>query len=147
MWRSFAFLFCLAVLASPGCKKDFQKTNGQGKDTQTNSSTYISWKACSQTNYGNDLVDICFDSLLEDSRCPMEVECFWRGTAVAKFSFSVNNNEQDITLSLFNLPGIYPSDTVLMGYKIEFLDLKPYPQINVERKPSDYTAEVRITKQ
>lgn len=132
------FLFCFMILAFISCKK---------KKTDIPSSTYISWKACSQTNYGNGAVKICFDSLLQDSRCPTGVICTWQGTAIAKFSFTVNNDQQDITLSVLHYPSLYPSDTTIMGYKIEFLDLQPYPKVDVTPNISDYKAEVKITKQ
>lgn len=137
-----ACFFYLVVFALPACVKYVQK-----KGIETKPSSYISWKSCSLQNFGNDAVKICFDSVLEDSRCPIDVVCVWEGTAVAKFSFSVNDDEHDIRLSTVNLPGIYSSDTVLMGYKIEFLDLQPYPQTNNNHSMSDYQAEIKITKQ
>jgi hypothetical protein len=34
-----------------------------------------------------------------------------------------------------------------MGYKIEFVNLLPHPEINVSHDISDYRAEIKITKQ
>ncbi len=139
------FLSALFTLAFITCKKNTQ-ANSKAKEIQINSSSYISWKACSQTTYKNDEVKICFDSLLQDSRCLNEVLCVWQGIAVVKFSFFVNNNEHNIVLSPQNSPPLYPSDTSLMGYKIVFLSLKPYPQIGVKSNVTDYKAEMMITK-
>ena len=140
------FLFILLTLAFTTCKKN-TSLNGNSKEIQINSPSYISWKTCSQTIYKNDIVKICFDSLLQDSRCPNGALCIWQGTAVVKFSFSVHNDQHDIILSPQNSPPLYPSDTSLLRYKIEFLSLKPYPQIGVQRNLSDYKAELMITKQ
>ena len=84
--------------------------------------------------------------MIEDSRCPLGVVCIWQGTAIAKFSVTVNDHQQPVTLSTFKLPG-FPSDTILMGYKIEFVDLLPYPDINKSHDISEYRAELKITKQ
>jgi hypothetical protein len=68
------------------------------------------------------------------------------GTAIGRFSFTVNNNEQKITLSTVHSPALFPTDTILLGYKIEFLDLLPYPDINAPGIPK-YQADLKITRQ
>jgi len=65
---------------------------------------------------------------------------------MVKFSFTVNQDQRPITLSTFKLPG-FPSDTILMGYKIEFVNLLPYPEIKKSNDLSEYTADVKVTKQ
>ena len=89
--------------------------------------------------------------MLEDSRCPAGALCIWQGRAVAKFSFIVDKDQRPVTLTTLNLPLIgiprFPSDTILMGYKIEFVNLLPYPEINKSHDISEYRAELKITKQ
>jgi hypothetical protein len=135
----------LLTIAFVSCKKSFQRNNTN--KIQINSSTNISWKTCSQTTYKSDVLKICFDSLIEDSRCPIGAECIWQGVAVVKFSFSVNNNHHDLIMSPQHSPLFFPSDTSLMGYKIEFLNLQPYPEVGKENNLSDYRAELMISKQ
>jgi hypothetical protein len=55
-----------------------------------------------------DHIIVCLDSLVEDSRCPVGVVCIWQGTVIAKFSVSVNNHQQPVTLSTLKLPGFPP---------------------------------------
>ncbi len=140
-------LFSTVVFSLMNCKKQTQENTSAGKGIHLDSLTAIPWKQCSPLDSNNDAVRICFDSLLEDSRCPEEVVCFWQGTAVAKFLFSVSNVEHAVTLSTFDLPGVYRSDTILMGYKIKLVDVRPYPHANVQRPVSDLEAYLRITKQ
>jgi len=133
--RSLVLILPVVILTAVGCNKHYEP-----------SSALISLKSCVQDNYGSDIIRICFDSLLEDSRCPRGAICIWMGTAIGKFSFTVNNNEQKITLSTVISHPLFSRDTVLMGYKIEFLDLLPYPDINSPGIP-DYKADIKITKQ
>ena len=134
--RSLFLLLPVVIITAVSCKKNHEP----------GSSSSLALKTCSQSVYGSDLVKICFDSLLEDSRCPRGAICIWMGTATGKFSFTVNNNEQKITLSTVVSPALFPRDTILMGYKIEFLDLLPYPDINAPGI-RDYKADIKITKQ
>ena len=116
------------------------------KSTELRASSPVPWKDCSEFESKTDHVSVCLDSLIEDSRCPVNAVCIWQGTAIAKFSVTVNDRQQPITLSTFSLPG-FPSDTILMGYKIEFVNLLPYPEVNVIHDISEYRAEMKITKQ
>jgi hypothetical protein len=131
------FSVVVSMLLGPGCNKDIDP----------DSPFFLSWHNCSQRNYGNGTVKICFDELMQDSRCPIGAMCIWQGVAELRFSFTVNDSRQDITLATLNIPGMYRSDTTLMGYKVELLSVTPYPQINVSRNISDYRAELKITRQ
>ncbi|HET9825484.1 MAG TPA: hypothetical protein VFP87_09120 [Chitinophagaceae bacterium] len=134
-----AFIICVlfaGMLISTRCRKNLG----------LNAPFSVAWHHCSQGKFGSQHVQICFDSLLQDSRCPIGAMCVWQGTAVVRFGFTVNDSRANITLSTLNLPGSYHSDTTLMGYKIEFLNLQPFPQINVPRNVSDYKADLKITK-
>jgi hypothetical protein len=143
-------IFLFSILGFIACKKDSWRTSSNSTLKISNSesafSNYIYYNNCSETSYENDDVSICLDSLIEDSRCPKGVVCDWEGIAIVKFLFTVNQQQSEIILSTLNWPG-YPSDTTLMRYKIEFINLLPYPDINKTTNISDYNAEVKITKQ
>ncbi|MEO9004893.1 MAG: hypothetical protein ABI288_09160 [Ginsengibacter sp.] len=75
--------------------------------------------------------NICFDSLLTDSRCPKDVECIWQGTALIEVTFSERGNSHQFVMSLKGFPDLgYPSDTTINGNRIIFIDLKPHPVSN-----------------
>jgi hypothetical protein len=147
---NYLLVFSFSISCFMACKKDSWKTSSNSELKISNSesafSNYISYKNCSEASYKKDHVRFCFDSLLSDSRCPNGVLCVWQGTAIAKFLFTVNQDQHEITLSTFKLHG-YPSDTTLMGYKIQFINLYPYPDIGKTTNISDYNAEIRISKQ
>jgi hypothetical protein len=96
---------------------------------------------------GDDL-KLCFNTVVSDSRCPTNVVCIWQGTAVGRFTFTKNNESSTFDLSTLDQPPTYNKDTVLMGYKIEFVNLHPYPQNAGNTIPdSQRKAEIKITKQ
>lgn len=138
------------VLASIGvmclfysCEKNDSDTTSSLKDSSA--SLKIALHTCKNPVISGNQVSICFDSLLADSRCP--ADCVWRGFAAAKFSFSVNDAVYPFSLSEFDLPGLFRKDTIVAGYKIEFIDLQPYPGTVPSPVPADkIKAEINITK-
>lgn len=90
---------------------------------------------------------ICFDSLLTDSRCPTNAVCVWVGYAAGKFSFLLNGVVYPFKLSTFDLHGSYSRDTIIAGYKIEFVNLLPYPgTVPAPIPDNSRRAELRVIK-
>lgn len=90
---------------------------------------------------------ICFDSLLQDSRCPKGRECFWMGTALIKVTFHDNGEAIPFVMALQGYPNLgHVSDTTINGYKIAFTGLEPYPDVNTLPQPGDKTASLSITQ-
>lgn len=108
----------------------------------------ITLKRCGNGEIGGNNLKLCFDSLLSDSRCPANAMCIWQGTATAKFSLTKDHETRTFVLSTIDMPPTYKKDTVLMGYKIEFVNLTPYPGTVPAPVPADQIkAELKITKQ
>ena len=83
---------------------------------------------------------ITFLKVVGDSRCPSDVTCVWEGKADLIFNIS-KNQSQEITLST------YTNNTVNVfdKYKIQLIDVKPYPTSTKTIKPEDYVAILKIT--
>lgn len=93
-------------------------------------------------------VKLGFDAVVSDSRCPANAMCVWQGAATAAFSFSKNGATHRFNLSTLTMKPHYTKDTVLAGYKIEFINLLPYPGTFTPPVPdSQIKAELKITKQ
>jgi hypothetical protein len=94
-------------------------------------------------NY-EDNISLKLDSVTEESRCPMNVECVRAGNARVKFILNSNNH-----MSVFNLNTStgYRNDTIIAGYKIKLIELKPYPVYPKPINQRDYVAGIKITKQ
>ena len=87
--------------------------------------------------------NICFDSLITDSRCPKPAVCFWSGTAIIKISFHERGNVHTFKMSLKDFPSLgYPNDTTIAGYRIVFTGLTPYPDFNA---PAPQASDIRAT--
>jgi hypothetical protein len=95
-----------------------------------------------------DKVKLGFDAVVSDSRCPANAMCIWQGAATATFSFTKNGNTHRFNLATITMPPTYTKDTVIAGYKIEFINLSPYPGTVADPIPdSQRKAELKITKQ
>lgn len=128
------------ILMAHSCsKKDIEIKEG---------TVELALKKCGSGNISGKNLRLCYDSLLSDSRCPANAMCIWQGTATAKFSLTKDHETRTFVLSTINMPPTYKKDTVLMGYKIEFVNLTPYPGTVPSPLPADQTkAELKITKQ
>lgn len=102
------------ALFTIGCKKGTVKYDG---------STNLKLNEC--TVQGKNFT-ICFDSLITDSRCPYNVECYWAGVAVAKFSLHQNNTTVSFYLAT-NKFSQFNKDTAINKIKISLQDILPHP--------------------
>ena len=108
----------------------------------------LALKKSADGKINGDKLSFCFDSLVSDSRCPANAICIWQGTAVAKFSLTKNNETSSFELATINMSPNYHKDTTIMGYKIDFINLSPYPGTVPTPIPADQIkAELKITKQ
>lgn len=109
----------VAALAGAGCRKHVNLAVNE---------TIIGLQKCAQINPS---ASICLDSLIQDSRCPKDVVCFWSGTAIVKVTFRESGNQHQFRMSLIGYPHLgYPSDTAIGAYRISFQGLEPYPTIS-----------------
>ncbi len=130
--------FCLATaLLVISCKKS----------GETENPNLLRLADCKNYTYNGETVSLCFDSLIADSRCPEKAMCIWEGTAIAKFSFTKNNTTYPVKLSTHDFYPQFPKDTTIENYKIEFLNLYPYPGTHSLPVPFyKIKAEVKVTK-
>lgn len=103
---------------------------------------------CENGNISGDDLKLCFEAVVSDSRCPANAVCIWQGAATATFSFTKNGHTQHFNLSTITMQPNYTKDTVIAGYKIEFINLSPYPGTVADPIPdSQRKAELKVTKQ
>lgn len=87
-------------------------------------------------------LSIQLDSVTEDSRCPYNVECVWAGNAKVKFDFTLNNQLSAISL---NTSTGFRTDTIISGFKIQLIELKPYPVYPDPILQKEYRAVIKIS--
>jgi len=88
-------------------------------------------------------ISIVLDSVLNDSRCPIGMECIWAGNAEVRFIYSSANSTQPFVLNTLTS---FRTDTLIEGYRIKLNTLTPYPEAGLVIKQVDYKAEIQITK-
>ena len=140
--KTFLIFLTIATL-SPGssCSKSGEKRLTEG-------TIELKLHESAEGNLNGDRVKIGFDAVVSDSRCPANAICVWQGAATATFSFSKNGTNHRFNLSTITMEPNYKKDTILSGYKIEFINLLPYPGTFTPPAPdSDVKAELKITKQ
>ena len=119
------------VLIQASCRKSSQNENGQ-----------LQLNDCLHKRLGNENVVLCFNALLEESRCPVFADCIWQGYALAKFTFKEGGRQHDVRLSTITMQGIPSRDTTISGYNIRLLEVLPYPG----NTPEPTKVKVQITR-
>ena len=131
------FLFLLAIGVFTACNNSI---SDQGNSIHGNATLNLG-----ETKYNVTTENtVSLDSVLSDSRCPIDVQCIWAGNAAARFTFLDHGHVIPFTL---NTNAAFPVDTLISGYRIRLIDLKPAPHSGVVIKQSDYKADLLITKE
>ena len=85
---------------------------------------------------------IRFVEMVEDSRCPRDVNCVWAGNAKIKVRVSKNGRSHDLTLDTNG----QSQSAVAEGYSIKLLGLTPEPRSNIRINRNGYVATLEIVK-
>jgi hypothetical protein len=107
-----------------------------------NDTLSLSYNDC--LNDGENQMYICFDTVLNDSRCPIGVYCFWEGNATIRFKYQ----KFDSKPAMFDLNTHkgFTTDIIIDGYRFTLLGLTPYPIANQKTEQKDYKAKILIEK-
>ncbi|MEP7108828.1 MAG: hypothetical protein ABI760_12620 [Ferruginibacter sp.] len=130
-----SILIAVIVLSFESCKKQPEHLN----------ENYIPVNKCQSFEVDGKILVCCLDSVIQDSRCPVNAICIWQGIAVARFSLNSENKNHIITLATTNFPP-YNKEAIVSGFKIEFKNLLPQREMGKPFNYHDYVAELRITR-
>lgn len=119
-----------------------------GAKAQNTSSTTTSESAKVTIALGKcqkmDGVKITFLEVLEDSRCPKDVDCVWAGQAKINIRIKENGKASFEKEILFDGSGkeivIHTSETAV----IKAIGLSPYPMTSMQKKDRVYYLEVKM---
>jgi hypothetical protein len=73
-----------------------------------------------------------FDSLEADSRCPADAICAWQGDAAARLDLEAVGGMRNVTLHTATEPRSFG----LVGYRVELVNVEPYPGTYDRSKPA-----------
>ena len=102
---------------------------------------------------GTEEIEVGFQAMLGDSRCPLDVFCKWEGWA--RIQLWLHRPGQDtIYLEPFIYGYVFQEDTTAhesidtLGYRVTLLQLDPYPtdEFNDETQVSEYEALLVVSK-
>ncbi|MDI3318661.1 hypothetical protein [Pinibacter soli] len=124
--------YCLIFFFLFSCKKNDDKTG-----TATALNTFeLKAGDCKELL---DRTSVCFDSVLNDSRCPIGATCFWAGNAVVKLGITKDQTKHVIKL---NTLSSFQTDTTIDNLYISLVELTPYPNIQTNSRDS---GKVKLT--
>ena len=137
------FIKVLSIICFIGitsCKKNGTTLIYGAKD-----SSWVYVDSCKTFGINTTSFIICFDSLLNESRCPIGAMCPWEGYALARFKVTQGNQQYFIKLATINVSP-YKNDTTINAVKFRLDSLLPYPTINIPHPYSAYKAKIVITQ-
>lgn len=86
---------------------------------------------------------IFFANVLQDTRCPQDVNCFQAGSV--RVAVTVESNDQVARLNLSSLRSDYRSVGTFNGYVVRFIDIAPARQTaNTPIPPGDYQVTLQV---
>jgi hypothetical protein len=103
---------------------------GQSFDLRTGTSATLS-----------DGLKVTFNSVPNDSRCPMDAICIWAGDAIVKVALSQSDGnmaERDVHTDTNGAQAAY------LSYSIKLVTLAPYPRSDRPIRPEDYLATLVV---
>jgi hypothetical protein len=92
-----------------------------------------------QVSLDNGSLSIEFKEVVEDSRCPEGVACFWAGNALV--ALVLNDNETELNTYL------EPQETKLSVYHVDLISLSPYPVYEQIIEKEDYVVKLLVAKE
>ena len=94
-----------------------------------------------------EVLSITFDSVIQDSRCPSTVECFWEGVAIIQLQLvTASPTVTTIVLASHdNIPIEVGTVVDTLGDRFELLNIDPYP-VTIDPIPlPEYVATLLIS--
>ncbi len=105
--------------------------------------TQMQLRVGQQKSMANGKVRVKFISVMEDSRCPSDVNCIWAGNAKVKIQVIVRGGETKVFELNTNTP---EKAGQADAYRVQLESLTPYPRSNRKIRRNDYRLVISITK-
>lgn len=96
-----------------------------------------------QKKFSRSSLSVKFVELVEDSRCPKDVDCVWAGNARIKIEVKRSGSQKEIIELNTN---INDKSARYDGLLIELVDLTPKPASNVRINRNGYVATIAVSR-
>ena len=129
----------LILLTFSSCQDDTLLPVCHTVSVSSNTPSGVTLKA-GDSAFLNDELLITFAGVGADSRCPIDVMCFWAGDAEVKLKLKKGGMEKEAVLHT----GLTPTAIVFDGYEIALKNVLPARKSTENIKPEQYSIELRI---
>ncbi|MBA3770513.1 MAG: hypothetical protein H0X08_08475 [Blastocatellia bacterium] len=102
----------------------------------------VSLKIGQQRTVKPSKVRIKFISVVEDSRCPTDVNCIWAGNAKIKVLVSISRTSREFEINT----NLGPQGDQLDGWAINLVELTPSPTSKGGTSKGSYRAKFTVTR-
>jgi hypothetical protein len=143
MTRVLNLILLITISFTIACSKSEDDGNSvAAKQAFSEKNLTIGLYKCETFTFGDDQLSLCVDSIA-DSRCPANVNCIWGGTAITKFTFTKNGQDNHIALAIPAFAS-YQQQITIAGYTIQLIDVYPFPQQGVAPSANERKVKVEI---
>lgn len=87
---------------------------------------------------------LTMDSVVTDSRCPLDVDCVWEGNAEVRLSYL--SPDHPPVRFILNTSGSMRTDTTIQSYSISLLALAPQRKSTVPVMQKEYIATLKVVR-
>jgi hypothetical protein len=136
--------FGILWMLGPGCERSKMPVDGilQKKHSQFNLGDTVTLAYREIAGNESTLTFLQFDSILEDSRCPADVMCFWEGNARISFLLEEPGGRHRFALNTY---AGFTRDTSVAGRRVALIGVLPRPPGHDRRlDPEDYRAVITV---
>ena len=95
-----------------------------------------------QKKFSKSKLSIKFVSLIEDARCPQDVQCIQAGNAKIEIEISKGNQKETFEINT----NLGPKGATFDGYAVELADLTPAPRSNIRINKNGYVATFAVSR-
>ena len=133
----FYLLFALLLALSIGC-------TSVGEKAKTPFSQEFSLRIGQSEQIGDAELEIKFEKVTEDSRCPKGATCIWAGQVSCEVLIKDKKYSSYLTLTE---PGLtnFPNQTIYKSYRLVY-HVQPYPELSKKISAEEYRLVLIIEK-
>jgi hypothetical protein len=111
-------------------------------DAQAQPEKLVSVKIGTEKAAGHANIRIKFLEMIEDSRCPRDVQCIQAGNARVRVRVTRNGHSQVLVLN----SNLRNESAVFAGYEFRLTGLTPEPGSKIRINPNGYVATIELKK-
>lgn len=138
----------LAAILLAGCELLSPGSSSESTQTVLSDGETVEIEEGSAVRLGADGPFLYFASVVDDSRCPIGLMCFWEGRASVEFQLAAPG--RDTRDFVATIPGLVPNpyeaneEILADGFVVKLLALDPYPNEDNPAPPQPYRAVLMI---